>query len=367
MTLRGSHLSTAYRRRLFKGYRLLQEYLSRANSNLHHLARRRKLLDACLEGFVNWAYSKKGPAFLSVAKHGLLVVQLLYPHYRRRLPLAWQTLLAWEEATEVRVRPPLPLSVLAAFVVFARAQACVAEAGRHEWLRFAVALELGFFGLLRPGEILQLRACSISLPDSWIFAPVGVVVRIEAPKNRRHMSRHQFVLVEHAPCCHALQSILPHLRPQDQLWPWGPRRFRAMFRQVSQTLGVEAQGFSPASLRAGGASHLHVMGMEISRLKFRGRWASERTLGHYVQLALSRQVQLTLSPAAKRRITTLLRHGSDFLFSSFGSSASRASPRICLPALLSAYGSLASASWFEESSTGAAQRNLLQRLVFCAT
>ena len=96
----------------------------------------------------------------------------------------------------IRVRLPLPLSVPAAFVVYARAQATLRRRTGQLWFRFAIGLELGFFGLLRPGEICGLLAADIALPDSWVFAARGAVLRIEAPKNRRHLSRHQFVLIE---------------------------------------------------------------------------------------------------------------------------------------------------------------------------
>ena len=86
-----------------------------------------------------------------------------------------QTLRAWEEATEVRVRPPLPLSVLAAFVVFARAQACVSEAGRDEWLRFAigVGLQLRFFGY----GLLRLAVVRIEAPKTGITEQASVCPR----------------------------------------------------------------------------------------------------------------------------------------------------------------------------------------------
>ena len=56
---------------------------------------------------------------------------------------------------------------LAAFVVFARVQACVSEAGQS----LCSCAGTGVFGLLRRGEILWLRACHISLTNSWMFAP----------------------------------------------------------------------------------------------------------------------------------------------------------------------------------------------------
>ena len=360
MPLRGSQLSVPYKRRLLAGYRALCAYLSRSGHTLKQVAKRRTSLDACLEGFVNWMYETKGAASLSVAKHAVLAVQHIFPHYRRRLQLAWQSVTAWEEVTEIRVPAPLPLSVLAAFVVYSRAQANVRQKTRQQWLRFAIGLEIGFFALLRPGEIFNLLVAHITLPDSWVFASRGAVLRIEAPKNRRRLSRHQFVLVEHGPCCSALASVMQELHASEKFWPWGPARFRALFKEVSVRLGVAQLGFSPASLRAGGASHLHLSGMEISRLKFRGRWASERTLAHHVQLALSRQVQLSLSSATKRSITTLIRHGGAFLLLADGSSWQSPCPLPQLPAVLAAYGTLDSPAWLQMRPAGSTEGHCLQ-------
>ncbi|CAE7238328.1 unnamed protein product [Symbiodinium sp. KB8] len=180
MALRGSQYSAAYKKRLRAGLDAVLKFIGRSHKRLDTLAQNLDQLDNSLEHFVNWIYRKCGKRHLSTAKHGLLAVQHLYPQHRRRLHRAWQSIQAWEDIVEVNVRVPLPLSVLCALVIAARAHAGC-ESGREAflWDRFSVCLELAFFGLLRPGEVFKLRKSDVSLPDALLVSGVGAVVRIQ--------------------------------------------------------------------------------------------------------------------------------------------------------------------------------------------
>ena len=339
MALRGSQYSAAYKKRLRAGLDAVLKFIGRSHKRLDTLAQNLDQLDNSLEHFVNWIYRKCGKRHLSTAKHGLLAVQHLYPQHRRRLHRAWQSIQAWEDIVEVNVRVPLPLSVLCALVIAARAHAGC-ESGREAflWDRFSVCLELAFFGLLRPGEVFKLRKSDVSLPDALLVSGVGAVVRIQAPKNRRTFGRHQFVYIDHAPTCTSLRWLCGRLSEKEKLWGCSARSFRTVFKQLCSELQVGHVRLSPASLRAGGASHLHLTGLEVSRLKFRGRWSSEKSLGHYLQVALARQVQLSMPALSQRAVRTLLNRGQRYLFSVSGSEDS---PELSLPALLHRYGQLA--------------------------
>ena len=339
MALHGSQYSAAYKKRLRAGLGAVLKFVGRSRKRLHDLADSVDELDRCLEQFVNWVYRRYGKKQLSAAKHGLLAVQRIYPQHRRRLHRAWQSVQACEDIVEVNVRVPLPLSILCGLVIAARAHAgCASSARAFMWDRFSVCLELAFFGLLRPGEVLQLRKCDVSLPHALLISGVGAVVRVQAPKNRRTFGKHQFVYIDHVPTCDGLRWLTARLADADTLWGGTARDFRAVFKQLCTELQVGHVRLAPASLRAGGASHLHLTGLEVSRLKFRGRWGSERSLGHYLQIALARQVQVSMTLPAQRALRTLLCQGQRFLFSVSGSEDPPASPA---PALLQRYGQLA--------------------------
>ena len=172
----------------------------------------------------------------------------------------------------------------------------------------------------------------------WSLAPVQFSAS-RCRKNRRSFGKHQFVFVDHAPTCASLRWLLERLRPADKLWNQTPRAYRSMFKVLCAELHVTHARLTPASLRAGGASHLHMIGLEVSRLKFRGRWCSERSLGHYLQVALARQVQLSLPDPAQCALRTLLAQGRRFVFSVSGSDC--VVPQGPIPALLHQYGQVA--------------------------
>ena len=67
-----------------------------------------------------------------------------------------------------------------------------------------------------------------------------------------------------------------------------------MFKKLLGALGVE-HSFTLACLRPGGATHYFLEDTEVSRLRLWGRWASERTLVHYLQEATSELVKAKLS------------------------------------------------------------------------
>ena len=68
------------------------------------------------------------------------------------------------------------------------------------------------------------------------------------------------------------------------MWRASQADFAVLFKRLCGQLGVESVGYSPASLRAGGAVGAFVRGeASVADLRFRGRWDSDKTLSHYLQ------------------------------------------------------------------------------------
>lgn len=78
---------------------------------------------------------------------------------RKSLQGTWQTLKAWEEQQPSSYRPPLPVPLLVAIVCEARRFALSVRDSKHTdlWLTFSTLVLVGFFGMLRPGEICRLH------------------------------------------------------------------------------------------------------------------------------------------------------------------------------------------------------------------
>ena len=107
-------------------------------------------------------------ACVRVAKHAILYVQAARPRLRKTLKSAWAVLRAWEEHVPGSFRPPLPLTLLAAMTCQSRLQAARDDSRSSSsiWHVFGTLLNVGYFALLRPGELLKLKTFDIMLPNS---------------------------------------------------------------------------------------------------------------------------------------------------------------------------------------------------------
>ena len=95
----------------------------------------------------------------------------------------------------------------------------------------------------------------------------------------------QYVEIRHPDAANWLACLKSERQPEAALWNSTPHRFRSMFKSVCRSLNIESLRLSPASLRAGGATWLVDQGIEVSRVRFLGRWAHMRSLEHYIQVA----------------------------------------------------------------------------------
>jgi len=86
------------------------------------------------------------------------------------------------------------------------------------------------------------------------------------------------------------------------------RHFRTAFDAVFGELGFscrDVDGVVPASLRAGGSTHLFRTTHDLSLVRWRGRWDEMRSLEHYVQELGAAEMLSTLDPATRARVRRL--------------------------------------------------------------
>ena len=142
--------------------------------------------------------------------------------------------------------------------------------------------------MLRPGELLKLRHADVSLPGDFTLSHPFAALRIACPKHRRQFGLEQFVVLRNPNTICGLRQCLVEGDPRT-LWDSQPAVFAKFFKQICSELKISSCGFTPASLRPGGAIMLFGQGISISTLRFMGRWIVERSLEHYIQLAVSTQ------------------------------------------------------------------------------
>jgi len=172
---------------------------------------------------------------------------------------------------------------------------------QKRWRVFATLLEIGVLCMLRPGELLKLKHTDISLPGSFTFSQPFAAIRVANPKNRRQFGIDQFVLVRNPCTVQRLREVVKE-RNDCALWKGGRALFSRMFKQICRELRILDCHFTPASLRPGGATMYHGKGIPISTLRFMGRWTVEKSLEHYIQLAMSTQIMNRLSSSVISRL-----------------------------------------------------------------
>lgn len=166
--LRWGRYSSVYQKRLLEGGASLESFLRTAGLDWSFVkVEKAKIIDGVLEEYVKRMHSERKRSSLRVAKHAILIVQILRPRLRKKLQAASNSVRSWEEMQPSSFRPPLPIPILAAMICKARLTAEENQGSlRVLWHSFATLLMVGFFGLLRPGELFNLRASDVNLANS---------------------------------------------------------------------------------------------------------------------------------------------------------------------------------------------------------
>lgn len=317
--LRLAKYSGPYKKRLLGGFSVLCDFLaSHGLSSEQFLRLSKGQTDVLLEKFVSEMHeqAKTKKSSLSITKHAVLFTQIARPRLRFQLKATWASLKAWEEQQPSQLRAPMPVPILVGLLCQSRlvAETELDGQGREKLLRFAALVGLCFFGLLRPGELFNLTKEDVDLPNQLTFGAPCVTVRIRKPKNHRQLGHSQFSVVRQPDTCNWVTWLIHHTnKAGDKLWPDSAAAFRRVFKDQCNRLLGKGHLFSPASLRAGGATFLFDMNVDVNRLRLLGRWTHVQSLEHYIQLAKSQQLVLNINQKAVQRITKLLQSGNFLL------------------------------------------------------
>ena len=255
--------------------------------------------------------SQKG---VSAGRAAILAVQHRFRLHSSVLIGAWDSVKAWEGREPVRMRIPLPPLILEAMFVHAMFTGfeSIGDESR-EWICFAIGLIVSFCSFLRPCEWTALAAGRVGVPSGRLQGLVNkAILTIMNAKNRRLFGRIQVAVCEDVRAIDWLTWLIHALPGTARLAPGGTPRFRKYFDRCVRALGIAHLGLTPASLRAGGATHSFNRGLDLGHIKFRGRWASLRTLEHYLQEATGVLVMLRLDDHLLTRLENIAAFSSKF-------------------------------------------------------
>eukprot|EP00971_Amphidinium_carterae_P066998 1326684-Amphidinium_carterae.1 len=238
---------------------------------------------------------------LYVYVHAILAFVDCFPHLKQNLAAAWSTYSRWQQMVPTERRTVFPA------VVF---KASVTVALLWGWARFAALLIIGFLGLLRPGELVNLQRRHLVLPADVLSDELNVCyIRLERTKTRRIMHR-QHAQVSDGVAVRFLTASLLEVPANEFIFGGSQgqlrRRWNAVFGTVlGLPVSEKGGGITPASLRGSGATWLHRMTENIPRIAWRGRWTQTRTLEHYLQDVAGQYFLVDVSPEKRQLITEL--------------------------------------------------------------
>ena len=214
---------------------------------------------------------------------------------RSALAGPWGLIRTWEMLEPVQHHPPMPVQVVRALAVTAMV---------WKWHHVAVSLVLGFFGLLRPSELIGLRRRDLMLPSDH-FSTEALYLRVGQPKTRHRAAASQHVRIDEQGVPEWVDLMLQEMPPWRKIWhgSW------ASFKHRFDLLQLEVLGrkpLLPSSLRPGGATYLFRLWHEnLPRLQWRGRWRSFRMLETYVQELGAAECFVRLPLSVRHRVVSL--------------------------------------------------------------
>ena len=229
------------------------------------------------------------------AAETLNVVVQKFGWLRSSLAAPWSVLKTWDMLEPVTHHPPMPVQVLYALAGTAMA---------WQWPHFAALLVLGFFGLLRPSELIGLRRQDLSLPqDHW--GDNVIYVRVSQPKTRFRAAAAQHVRLDEAGIAGWVQTIFGSMPMWRKLWCGSLASFKTRLDLVQREV-LTTVAFLPSSLRPGGATYLFRLWSEdLIRVQWRGRWKSFRMLETYVQELGAAEIWIRFPIKTRNRVKVL--------------------------------------------------------------
>ena len=228
-------------------------------------------MDVLVSNYLEYLWSQgEGRACASTF---MAALQDHQPKLRHNLPASWRLMKTWS-LHEIPVRaPPMTEAVLRAMIGWAVTQG-------HD--TFALSLLIGFYGLMRTGELLALQSWQIHMnsPNHPAVINLGLTKsgkRQGAAESititEKHVLRHLWAWKQKVPR-HTFLTLKPHAS-------------RNLFSECVSKLKFDQWEFRPYSLRRGGATHLFLKCGSLDRVIIAGRWTAVKTAKIYINSGLA--------------------------------------------------------------------------------
>lgn len=162
----------------------------------------------------------------------------------------------------------------------------------HQHYSFGVSLLLGYYAMLRTGELIGLRSCHLLCESK----ATKVVVSLGLTKSGKRQGAAESCVVGY-------DMVVKFLRQWKSLsvpttsFAATPAHWRSLFSQALQGLQLTHFGFRPYSLRRGGATWWFSRHHSLDKILVQGRWQTPKTARIYINegLAVLAELQIPTS------------------------------------------------------------------------
>ena len=227
-------------------------------------------LDAACAQWVEDAW-EDGKSLYTVG-NALSGLHFFEPYTKRKIPTAWKLFAAWRKLEWPARAPPITKEIILSLAHYAIS---------HTDIFFGCLLCLGFFALLRTGELLALKGTDLMVNSQQ------VVVSLKSTKTGKRNAADEMVTTSDSftiLICETVRDVLAARGALSQpLWSFSAQAFRSHFDVLLETIQDPRSGLSPI-LYAARWRYLDPAGstgsMELALLK--GRWGSHRVARIYI-------------------------------------------------------------------------------------
>ena len=250
-------------------------------------------MDALVADYIEhlWA-SGEGRALASDTVAGL---QDLEPHLKGHMPTVWRLLKVWNQNELPNRAPPMPEVVV---------HAIAGQALLNNDPEFALSVLLGFYAMMRTGELLNVdrRHVEVSKEDGPAILSLGLT------KGGRRQGAAESITVTVFDVVRRLRqwkvSSKKPLTHSASVW-------RTKFSDALNQLGLGQFEFRPYSLRRGGATFWFQKHGSFDRLLVQGRWQAAKTARVYINSGLAALAEMNLPHSKLRGFLSVYRTALD--------------------------------------------------------
>ena len=235
------------------------------------IPKQKLLMDELVSDYIETLWSQgEGRALASDTLAGL---QDLDPSLRHQMPQAWRLMKAWNSNEIPNRAPPFPESLLKAIV-----GRCLFQENHG----MALSLLVGFYGLLRTGELLSIQARHVSVSADHKAA----VVSLGWTKGGKRQGAAESCTITVWDVVRRLEQWVLSV-PSGSYMCASPSTWRKTFNQLLADIRVTEFEFRPYSLRRGGATFWFQRHGQFDRLLVQGRWQAAKTARIYLNEGLA--------------------------------------------------------------------------------